>query len=223
MPESKKPLFLITNDDGYFAPGLQALAKAVRRLGRVAVVAPDREQSATGHSLTLHAPLRVQKIGPDVWSVSGTPTDCVNVAILHLLSERPAMVLSGINAGSNLGNDVTYSGTVAAAMEGLALGVPSIAISYAGRIMRSDDAVFDSIEEPLSKLLAHLTTLPAFPPNTLLNVNLPSVPAGGHMMKPAGHFVARAMSHAVTVDSESMQPGCNFVATWLLKCHRNLT
>lgn len=171
-------LYLLSNDDGILARGLDCLERAARRLGEVYVVAPDREQSATSHSLTLHHPLRPVQLAEARWQVDGTPTDCVMLAIEALMPKRPDFVLSGINHGPNMGEDVLYSGTVAAAMEGLALGVPSIAISYAGRIMRADDAVFDSIEEPLSKLLAHLTTLPTFPPNTLLNVNIPSVPAG---------------------------------------------
>jgi 5'-nucleotidase len=178
MPDNKKPLFLITNDDGYFAPGLQALTRAVRRFGRVAVVAPDREQSATGHSLTLHAPLRVVKIEPDIWSVSGTPTDCVNVAIHHLLTERPAMLLSGINAGSNLGNDVTYSGTVAAAMEGTLIGIPSVAFSQ--RLDRKTGAPPDyKLAARLAlRVIKRLLTSP-LPAGTLLNVNFPVVWTSG--------------------------------------------
>ncbi len=168
------PLFLITNDDGYFAPGLNALAKAVARLGRVAVVAPDREQSASGHSLTLNSPLRVQQVSAAVWSVSGTPTDCVNLALHHLLKERPVMVLSGINAGSNLGNDVTYSGTVAAAMEGTLIGVPSIAFSQ--RLDRET-----KLREPpdyalAARIAARLVRTLLREPlaaGTLLNVNFP--------------------------------------------------
>ncbi len=168
---------LCSNDDGILARGLDCLERAARPLGDVWVVAPDREQSATSHSLTLHHPLRPVQLGDRRWQVDGTPTDCVMLAIETLLPARPDFVLSGINHGPNMGEDVLYSGTVAAAMEGLALGVPSIAVSFAGRVLRSDDHLLDDHVETLSRLLRHLTALPKFPADTLLNVNLPNVPA----------------------------------------------
>jgi len=168
---------LLSNDDGILARGLDCLERAARPLGDVWVVAPDREQSATSHSLTLHHPLRPVQLGPQRWQVDGTPTDCVMVAIEALLPDRPDFVLSGINHGPNMGEDVLYSGTVAAAMEGLALGVPSIACSFAGRVLRSDDPFLDELVPTLTMLLEHLTKLPAFPADTLLNVNLPAVAA----------------------------------------------
>jgi 5'-nucleotidase len=168
---------LCSNDDGILARGLECLERAARPLGDVWVVAPDREQSATSHSLTLHHPLRPVQLGERRWQVDGTPTDCVMLAIETLLPARPDFVLSGINHGPNMGEDVLYSGTVAAAMEGLALGVPSIAVSFAGRLLRSDDHLLDDHVETLSRLLQHLTSLPKFPADTLLNVNLPNVPA----------------------------------------------
>src|SRR5438552_19133585 len=122
-------VILVTNDDGVHAPGLAALASALDELGDVYGVAPDREQSAVGHALTLHRPLRVTTVGERRFSVNGTPSDCVNLAVLGLLPERPVLVVAGINHGSNLGDDVTYSGTVSAAMEGTLLGVPSIDVS----------------------------------------------------------------------------------------------
>src|SRR5499426_338224 len=125
------PVILVTNDDGVHAAGLAALAAALEDLGDVYVVAPDREQSAVGHALTLHRPLRVDQIGERRFAVNGTPSDCVNLGVLGLLPEPPALVVSGINHGSNLGDDVTYSGTVSAAMEGTLLGVPSMAVSLA--------------------------------------------------------------------------------------------
>lgn len=171
-------LLLCSNDDGILAPGLACLERAARPLGDVFVVAPDREQSATSHSLTLHHPLRPVQLGEDRWQVDGTPTDCVMLAIEQLMPRRPDFVLSGINHGPNMGEDVLYSGTVAAAMEGLALGVPSIAVSFAGRDMLGvKQALLDEHVEPLSKLLAHLTSLPAFPLHTLFNVNVPGIPA----------------------------------------------
>src|SRR5215475_1175929 len=124
-------VILVTNDDGIHAPGLAALAAALGELGEVYVVAPDREQSAVGHALTLHRPLRVVQVAERRFAVNGTPSDCVNLAVLGFLPERPVLVASGINHGSNLGDDVTYSGTVSAAMEGTLLGVPAMAVSQA--------------------------------------------------------------------------------------------
>ena len=124
-------VILVTNDDGIHAQGLSALAQALESLGEVFVVAPDREQSAVGHALTLHRPLRVDQVGERRFAVNGTPSDCVNLGVLGLLPEPPVLVVSGINHGSNLGDDVTYSGTVSAAMEGTLLGVPSMAVSQA--------------------------------------------------------------------------------------------
>src|SRR5215216_5244189 len=123
---------LLTNDDGILAHGIDALITAAEPLGEITVVAPDREQSATSHSLTLHHPVRPIRRGERRWQVDGTPTDCVMIAVEALMPERPDFVLSGINHGSNMGEDVLYSGTVAAAMEGLTLGIPSVAISFAG-------------------------------------------------------------------------------------------
>jgi 5'-nucleotidase len=122
---------LCTNDDGFLALGLDSLVRAAERIGEVTVVAPDREQSATSHSLTVHHPLRVKPRGDRRYQVDGTPTDCVMLALQALMPEAPDFVLSGINHGQNMGEDVLYSGTVAAAMEGIALGVRSIALSFA--------------------------------------------------------------------------------------------
>src|SRR5918997_3877352 len=122
-------LILVTNDDGVHAAGLAALARALEPLGDVYVIAPEREQSACGHALTLHRPLRVQPLGDRRFAVNGTPSDCVNLGVLGFLPERPVLIASGINHGSNLGDDVTYSGTVSAAMEATLLGVPAIAVS----------------------------------------------------------------------------------------------
>ena len=139
-------VILITNDDGIHAQGLTAMADALEALGEVYVVAPDREQSAVGHALTLHRPLRVERVSERRFAVNGTPSDCVNLGVLGLVPEPPVLVVSGINHGSNLGDDVTYSGTVSAAMERTLLGVPSLAVSQlegdagrceaAGRIAR---------------------------------------------------------------------------------------
>src|SRR5512132_120376 len=169
--------FLITNDDGILAHGIECLAEAAQPLGDVFVVAPDREQSATSHSLTLHHPLRPVKRDERKYQVDGTPTDCVMLAVEALMEHRPDYVLSGINHGQNMGEDVLYSGTVAAAMEGLALGIPSIAISFAGGDLRADVSQLKQQINVLTPLLRHLTSLKPFPPYTLFNVNLPAKPS----------------------------------------------
>src|SRR5919202_1521691 len=169
---------LCTNDDGILAHGLDTLVRAAEPLGEVHVVAPDREQSATSHSLTLHHPLRPVRRGDRRWQVAGTPTDCVMLAVEALMPERPDFVLSGINHGQNMGEDVLYSGTVAAAMEGLALGIPSVAVSFAGGDLSADLSHLAEQVKVLTPLLRHITSLPRFPQNTLLNVNLPPLAAG---------------------------------------------
>ena len=169
--------FLCTNDDGILARGLEYMVAAAAPLGEVTVVAPDREQSATSHSLTLHHPLRPVSRGEGRYQIDGTPTDCVMIAVQALMPERPDFVLSGINHGSNMGEDVLYSGTVAAAMEGLTLGIPSVAVSFAGGDLRTDVSLLEEHVPALTSLLRHLTSLPTFPANTLLNVNLPPVHA----------------------------------------------
>lgn len=168
---------LLTNDDGILAFGLECLKRAAAPLGEITVVAPDREQSAMSHSLTLHHPLRPVRRGERMFQVDGTPTDCVMLAVEALMTERPDFVISGINHGQNMGEDVLYSGTVAAAMEGLALGIPSIAVSFAGGDLRADTTLLERQVDVLTPLLRHLTSLPHFPLNTLLNVNLPPLPS----------------------------------------------
>jgi len=167
---------LCTNDDGFLAYGLECLVRAAEPLGEITVVAPDREQSATSHSLTLHHPLRPVRRGERKFQVDGTPTDCVLMACEALLDSRPDVVISGINHGPNMGEDVLYSGTVAAAMEGLALGIPSVAVSFAGSVLRAD-ALLETQVDLLTTLLRRLTSLPALPRDTLLNVNLPPIAA----------------------------------------------
>src|SRR3970282_15268 len=126
---SKRRTILFTNDDGIHYPGLKALAGALEEVGELSIIAPDRERSAAGHSLTLHKPLRATELARrwDVWGC--TPTDCVPLGVMGVLKERPRLVVSGINLGANLGDDITYSGTVSAAVEGTLLGIPAIAIS----------------------------------------------------------------------------------------------
>jgi len=162
------PLILVSNDDGIHSAGIVALAEAVCDLGDVVVVAPDRERSAVSHSLTLHRPLRVEELGPARYAVDGTPTDCVNLAVNGILRRRPTLVVSGINKGANLGDDVTYSGTVSAAMEGTLLGIPSIAISLIGRA----DFRFD-VAASFACRLTRWVLERGLPPDTLLNVNVP--------------------------------------------------
>ncbi|MEQ8664296.1 MAG: 5'/3'-nucleotidase SurE [Rhodospirillales bacterium] len=168
---------LITNDDGIHAPGIKTLARAVKRLAReVWVVAPETEQSATAHSLTLRRPLRIRKAGPRRFAIDGTPTDCVLLAINEVMKDaRPDIVLSGINRGANLGDDVTYSGTIAAAIEAVILGVPAVALSQHyedGQSIR-----WGTAEDCLPKLMKKIANV-ELPSNTLLNVNFPDCPAG---------------------------------------------
>ncbi len=164
---------LCTNDDGILAHGLDCLVKAASALGEVTVVAPDREQSATSHSLTLHHPVRPILRGERRWQVDGTPTDCVMLAVEALMPERPDFVLSGVNHGHNMGEDVLYSGTVAAAMEGVSLGIPSMAISFAGGELKADPALLTDQIGALTDLLRHLTGMRNVPRDTLLNINMP--------------------------------------------------
>jgi 5'-nucleotidase len=165
--------FLVSNDDGILAPGLALLADACREVGTVTVVAPDREQSGTSHSLTLHRPLRPTRRPDGAWQVDGTPTDCVLLAVQALLPERPDFVVSGVNHGPNMGEDVLYSGTVAAAMEGVTLGVPGIAISFAG----NHPETMTTYRDLLAQLIRRIGAVSDFPPEMLLNINLPRVPA----------------------------------------------
>lgn len=161
---------LVTNDDGYLALGIRVLADAMRAVGDVEVVAPDREQSATSHSLTMHHPLRVRQAEEHLSVIDGTPTDCVMLAVGELLAEKPDVVVSGINHGANLGDDVLYSGTVAAAMEATILGIPAIAVSHVGR----DHDALPRWREPLTRLLGQIVRH-EFPDETLLNINLPPI------------------------------------------------
>lgn len=163
-------IILVCNDDGIRSEGIQALARAVASLGDVYVVAPDREQSAVSHSLTLHRPLRVETIGPRQFAVDGTPTDCVNLAVSGILPARPGLLLSGINKGANMGDDITYSGTVSAAMEGTLLGVPSLAISLVTR----DHFDFRAAASFAARLAVQVIECP-LEANTLLNVNVPAI------------------------------------------------
>jgi 5'-nucleotidase len=185
MTASARPNILVSNDDGIHAPGLTALAAALEKLGEVYVVAPDRERSAVGHALTLHRPLRVDALGPRRYAVNGTPTDCVNLAILGILPVRPDVVVAGINNGSNLGDDVTYSGTVSAAMEGSLLGVPAVAVSLV-------DASGDADYRPAARTAVEVTRLFLKGREsgvTLVNVNVPRGEPRGLRMTRLGRRV----------------------------------
>ena len=163
------PILLVTNDDGVYAPGIKALAAALGSIGTVYVVAPDREVSACAQSLTLKTPLRAERIEERVHAVDGTPADCVNLALVKLLPSRPDLVVSGINRGANLGEDVFYSGTVGGAREGTFFGVPSIAISLAARV-ETDYTHAASFAARLCALVLEK----GLPERTLLNVNVPA-------------------------------------------------
>lgn len=164
---------LVSNDDGFAAQGLVCLANALRQVARVSVVAPDRNQSGVSNALTLERPLRAVEEPNGFLRVDGTPTDCVHLAITGLLHEEPDMVFSGINHGANLGDDVLYSGTVAAATEGRFLGLPAVAISLAAP--SGEPLHFDTAARVALDLLRHIQAHP-LPPDTILNVNVPDLP-----------------------------------------------
>lgn len=163
--------YLLSNDDGYRAPGLKSLTESIATLGDVAVVAPDRNRSGASNSLTLDLPLQVTEYDADRYFVNGTPTDCVHIAITGLLKRNPDMVISGINNGANLGDDVLYSGTVAAAMEGRFMGLPAIAVSLVGQNPENYQTAADTVKKLVQNM--HRDPLPA---NTILNINVPDLP-----------------------------------------------
>jgi 5'/3'-nucleotidase len=161
---------LVTNDDGVHSDGVKALANALRPLGEITIVAPTQEASAIGHALTLRRPLRLDEIGDRTFTVDGTPTDCVNIAVTTVLKGMPALVVSGINKGWNLGDDISYSGTVSGAFEGALLGVPSIAVS----LQYTGDRTFDFTEAArAAHAVAHSVLLKGLPARTFLNMNVP--------------------------------------------------
>ena len=164
------PCIFVTNDDGIYSEGIRKLAKALALLGDVVIVAPDREQSAASHALTLNRPLRLLQLEANEWIVDGTPTDCVNLGVLKLLNERrPDVVVSGINFGPNLGDDVTYSGTISAAFEGALLNIPSIAFSS----LVGQHFSFDPCVELATELVRWFLEEPR-DPQIILNVNFPA-------------------------------------------------
>jgi 5'/3'-nucleotidase len=164
-----RPRILVTNDDGIHSGGLTALARALGRVGEVWVVAPDRERTAVAHAVTLHKPLRIHEMGKRMYAVNGTPVDCVNLALLNILPKRPHLLVSGINKGVNLGDDVLYSGTVSAAVEGTILGIPSMAVSQEGH-----DQFCFATGAYYAVRVARLILRRGLPDETLVNLNVPN-------------------------------------------------
>ena len=187
---------LVTNDDGVHSDGIHALADAVRHLGEVIVAAPHQEASAIGHALTLRRPLRMEQLREGVYEVDGTPTDCVNVAFTQLFSSPPDLILSGINKGYNLGDDVTYSGTVAGALEGCLLGVPAIAVS----LRRGEEIPDFGQAAAVAASIAEAVLTHGLPVRTFLNVNVPSG-------RPRGTRVTvQARRNHITMVTERLDP-----------------
>ncbi|MBT8050972.1 MAG: 5'/3'-nucleotidase SurE [Xanthomonadales bacterium] len=164
--------FLVSNDDGIEARGIQVLFGRLRELGKVTLVAPDTNRSGASNSLTLDSPVRIDEIGERTYRVRGTPTDCVHIALTGLLEKDPDIVVSGINAGANLGDDVIYSGTVAAAMEGRFLGLPAIAVSL---VFNDRPKHFETAAEAVALMVERLRSDP-LPADTILNINVPDIP-----------------------------------------------
>jgi len=161
---------LVTNDDGVYAPGIRALHDAVRHLGRAVIVAPERDKSAVSHSLTMNRPLRVRRLDEDIYTLDGTPTDCVTIGMNKILPEKPDLLVSGINPGPNLGDDISYSGTVSAAIEGTMYGIPSLAFSLTG------EPPFDfETAAGVAWKLASMALQFGLPEKTLLNINIPQL------------------------------------------------
>lgn len=168
-----RPVLLLSNDDGILAEGLVILARHLRAIGRVVVVAPDRQQSASSHSLTLHRPLRIFQKGPNCYAVDGTPTDCITLGVNAILKKKPDLVVSGINGGFNLGDDVHYSGTVSAALEGALMGIPSVAVSLG--LMADEKGHYDHAARFTCRVLKLLLKR-SIPAGALLNINVPNRP-----------------------------------------------
>ena len=174
------PHILVTNDDGIDGPGLLALKQGMAAVGDVSVIAPDHNWSAAGHSKTMHKPLRINKVhmadGDHAYSTDGAPSDCVAIAILGFLGKKVDLIVSGVNNGSNMGDDVTYSGTVAAAMEGIIWGVPAIAVSLDGFVPEDPDANNFALAARVASRIGERMLAGGWKPDTLLNINVPNRP-----------------------------------------------
>jgi 5'-nucleotidase len=168
------PIILVTNDDGVHSPGLLSLFNAMKEIGDAYVIAPDRERSAVSHALTLHRPLKAEKLREHVFSLNGTPTDCVAVGVHKMLPERPVFIVSGINKGANLGDDITYSGTVSAAIESTIMGIPAFAVSLAVSNKPSLPLHFETAATIAGEIGQYILTN-SLPYDTLLNVNVPDI------------------------------------------------
>lgn len=188
----KRPRILVCNDDGIHGPGLPALIAAMRRLGTVTVSVPEHERSADSHSLTLHKPIRVRQLSPGVFTLNGSPADCARFGVLEILKQKVDLVVSGINRGYNLGEDVIYSGTVAAAMEATLLGVPAIAFSL------SPDGADYKPAADYARRLARLVLTRGLPKGTCLNANFPAAPRGGYRKALACRLGRRIYGTSVT-------------------------
>jgi 5'-nucleotidase len=186
---STRPLILVTNDDGVSAPGITAVASALRSIADVVVAAPDRERSATSHSISLDRPLRVDELQPGVFSIDGTPVDCVYLALLHLCPRRPDLCVSGINDGYNLGSDVFYSGTVAGALEAALRDIPAIALSLERRRPIDFAHAARFAQALVREVLARGER--AIPAGALLNVNMPAEEIAGYQVTHLGKRVYR--------------------------------
>ncbi len=190
MSSPERPRILVTNDDGFDAPGLRALADALESVGHVVVVAPDREHSGASHALTFRRPLRVTRVAADRYRIDGTPTDCVHLGVFELAGGRTDLVVSGVNRGYNLGDDVTYSGTVAGAMESALLHVPAIAVSTAAADQGGPD--YDGAAE-VARGLAEQVLRRGLPDGRFLNVNVPPPPRRGSRVTRQGTRTYRAV------------------------------
>ena len=187
---------LVTNDDGVHSEGIRVLAEALHHLGNVTVVAPMQEASAIGHALTLRRPLRIETIAPKTFGIDGTPTDCVNLAISHIIKRKPDLIVSGINKGWNLGDDVTYSGTVSGALEGALLGISAIAVSTQNR---QNTFEFGPAAQAAARV-AELVAERGMPKFTFLNINAPYGPNKGFRV------TVQAKRNHITVVDERIDP-----------------
>lgn len=176
--------FLLTNDDGINSSGIFYLKKYLINMGKVTIIAPDRERSAIGHALTLNRPVRLKKISEDVYISDGTPADCVNIAVQNILPTPPDLIISGINPTPNLGDDVTYSGTVAAAMEGTLLSIPSISIST----LNGTNSEYEFAAKTILQIIPFIKET-GLPPDTFLNINIPDNPQGIAITKLEREFI----------------------------------